>query len=176
MTLSRDRALFGTLLADARDLALRGQESKFVVYTAWGTEWKPFGQPRRKHPLHIVVLEAGVGEKIEEDARVFLARRQWYADRGRADQRGRVLVVCHASGFLNALDGVASGEKRIVFLTTNQLDELDPALIRPGRVDLAALIDDASHEQAKKLFTDFYGATMSVWMSCGVSLAWQHCR
>jgi len=62
------------------------------------------------------------------------------------------------SGFLNALDGVASGEERIIFLTTNHLERLDPALIRPGRVDLAALIDDADPDQAKTLFTNFYGS------------------
>ena len=60
------------------------------------------------------------------------------------------------SGFLNALDGVASGEERIIFLTTNHIERLDPALIRPGRVDLACLIDDASPSQAKRLFTKFY--------------------
>ena len=60
------------------------------------------------------------------------------------------------SGFLNALDGVASGEERIVFLTTNHISRLDPALIRPGRVDLSELIDDASPVQAKNLFTRFY--------------------
>lgn len=62
------------------------------------------------------------------------------------------------SGFLNALDGVASGEERIIFLTTNHVERLDPALIRPGRVDLSCLIDDASPLQAKRLFTRFYEA------------------
>jgi len=61
------------------------------------------------------------------------------------------------SGFLNALDGVASGEERVIFLTTNHLDRLDPALIRPGRVDLATPIDDAVPEQARTLFMNFYG-------------------
>lgn len=61
------------------------------------------------------------------------------------------------SGFLNALDGVASGEERIIFMTTNHPERLDPALIRPGRVDLSVLIDDASPTQAKRLFTQFYG-------------------
>lgn len=41
-TFSRDRALFPPLLAEARDAALRGQESRLVVHTAWGTEWHPF--------------------------------------------------------------------------------------------------------------------------------------
>ncbi len=61
------------------------------------------------------------------------------------------------SGFLNALDGVASGEERIIFLTTNHIERLDSALIRPGRVDLASLVDDAVPEQARTLFTNFYG-------------------
>ena len=62
------------------------------------------------------------------------------------------------SGFLNALDGVASGEERVIFMTTNHPERLDPALIRPGRVDLAMLIDDASPRQARRLFERFYGA------------------
>jgi len=66
------------------------------------------------------------------------------------------------SGFLNALDGVASGEERIIFLTTNHIENLDPALIRPGRVDLACLIDDASPSQAKRLFTRFYDSEQNV--------------
>jgi chaperone BCS1 len=66
------------------------------------------------------------------------------------------------SGFLNALDGVASGEERIIFLTTNHIEKLDPALIRPGRVDLACLIDDASPSQAKRLFTRFYDSEQVV--------------
>lgn len=61
------------------------------------------------------------------------------------------------SGFLNALDGVASGEERIIFMTTNHAEHLDEALIRPGRVDLMQLIDDATAEQAKLLFDRFYG-------------------
>ena len=61
------------------------------------------------------------------------------------------------SGFLNALDGVASGEERIIFMTTNHVGKLDPALIRPGRVDLMELIDDAAPEQASTLFNRFYG-------------------
>ena len=66
------------------------------------------------------------------------------------------------SGFLNALDGVASGEERIIFMTTNHPEVLDPALIRPGRVDLSVLIDDASPKQARCLFERFYGKAGTV--------------
>ncbi|GAA5871224.1 hypothetical protein JCM16303_000685 [Sporobolomyces ruberrimus] len=61
------------------------------------------------------------------------------------------------SGLLNALDGVASStSQRILFLTTNHLEKLDPALIRPGRVDLKELIDDATSHQTNELFDRFY--------------------
>ena len=81
-TLSRDRVVFPQLLAEARDMAMRGHEGKLVIHTPWGIEWKPFGLPRRKRPLRSVVLDEGIGEKIAEDTKAFLSRRQWYADRG----------------------------------------------------------------------------------------------
>lgn len=60
------------------------------------------------------------------------------------------------SGLLNALDGVASAEGRIVFMTTNYLERLDSALIRPGRVDVKEKIDYASHYQIRTMFLRFY--------------------
>jgi mitochondrial chaperone BCS1 len=40
------------------------------------------------------------------------------------------------STLLNVLDGVASQEGRVLILTTNHIERLDAALIRPGRVDI----------------------------------------
>lgn len=41
---------------------------------------------------------------------------------------------------MNVLDGVVDTPGRIVVLTTNVVDILDPALIRPGRVDKTILL------------------------------------
>lgn len=60
------------------------------------------------------------------------------------------------SGLLNAMDGVTSSEERIVFMTTNHLNRLDPALIRPGRVDIKIKIDNVTEYQIKQLFLRFY--------------------
>lgn len=60
------------------------------------------------------------------------------------------------SGLLNCLDGVASTEARIVFMTTNYLDRLDPALIRPGRVDLKSYVGYCSEHQLLEMFNRFY--------------------
>jgi len=63
------------------------------------------------------------------------------------------------SGLLNVLDGVASSEERLVFMTTNYVDRLDAALIRPGRVDVVQLIDNASDFQVMELFRRFFPDT-----------------
>lgn len=61
------------------------------------------------------------------------------------------------SGLLNALDGVAAGEGRVLFTTTNHLERLDPALVRPGRIDRKELIGCADRNQLRRLFVRFYG-------------------
>jgi len=66
------------------------------------------------------------------------------------------------SGLLNALDGVSSWEGRVLFLTTNHPDRVDPALIRPGWVDLKLELGHAVPDQARRLFPWFY-------QDCGLS-------
>jgi len=60
------------------------------------------------------------------------------------------------SGLLNAIDGVTSTEGRIVFMTTNYIERLDPALVRPGRVDSIQYIGHCSRHQLGEMFTKFY--------------------
>lgn len=60
------------------------------------------------------------------------------------------------SGLLNALDGVAAQEGRILYATTNKYTALDPALCRPGRMDIHVEFKLASKYQAQKLFYSFY--------------------
>jgi mitochondrial chaperone BCS1 len=62
------------------------------------------------------------------------------------------------SGLLNALDGVAAQEGKLLFMTTNHVDALDPALIRPGRVDVRCEFSLCSREQARQIFLQFYAS------------------
>ncbi|KAJ3036448.1 hypothetical protein HDV00_002732 [Rhizophlyctis rosea] len=228
-TLSRDRKLFNQMLDEAKQFSLSKEEGKMVIYTSWGVDWRPFGNPRRRRPIESVVLGEGVAKGILEDVRRFLEGGKWYYDRGIPYRRGYLLhgppgsgktsfiqalageleynicvlnlsergmtddrlshLLSHApprsivlledidaafsnrqqtekqgyqsqltfSGLLNALDGVGSSEERIIFMTTNHLPRLDPALIRPGRVDYQVLIDNATEQQARTMFLRFYG-------------------
>lgn len=60
------------------------------------------------------------------------------------------------SGLLNALDGVASAEEVITFMTTNHPERLDPALMRPGRIDLKLFLGNATDYQIRQMFMRFY--------------------
>lgn len=60
------------------------------------------------------------------------------------------------SGLLNALDGAASKDGSLVFMTTNHPDRLDDALVRPGRADVHLRFDKATYDQARRIFHAFY--------------------
>ena len=60
------------------------------------------------------------------------------------------------SGLLNALDGVGAQEGRLLFATTNKYMSLDPALSRPGRMDIHVEFKLASKYQATELYRCFY--------------------
>ncbi|CAL8118677.1 unnamed protein product [Orchesella dallaii] len=227
-----DRQVFYEMLEEARVLALKQFEGKTITYVAVGSEWRQFGHPKNKRPLHSVVLADGLSHRITADIQEFLESPEWYSRRGIPYRRGYLLygppgcgkssyitalaghldmAICilnlsdrslsddrlnhllsaapqqsiilledvdaafvsredsdqnktayqglnrvTLSGFLNCLDGVASSEARILFMTTNYKDRLDPALIRPGRVDFQALITYCSQNQIQQLFYNFY--------------------
>ncbi|KAF7300836.1 hypothetical protein MKEN_01309600 [Mycena kentingensis (nom. inval.)] len=62
------------------------------------------------------------------------------------------------SGLLNVIDGVGSEEGKLFFATTNHIDRLDAALMRPGRIDVKVQYEMATNGQAEALFARFFPA------------------
>jgi mitochondrial chaperone BCS1 len=60
------------------------------------------------------------------------------------------------SGLLNALDGVAAQEGRVVFMTTNHVSTLDPALIRPGRIDVTFPLGKSKRAELRRMVQRFF--------------------
>lgn len=60
------------------------------------------------------------------------------------------------SGLLNALDGIPAQNGQIVFMTTNCIEKLDSALIRPGRIDVKLKFDYATEEQIEQACKRFF--------------------
>ncbi|KAJ3724215.1 P-loop containing nucleoside triphosphate hydrolase protein [Lentinula guzmanii] len=83
-----------------------------------------------------------------EDVPQMISRRPWEIP----FSRSRVTL----STLLNVIDGVGSEEGRLFFTTTNHIDRLDPALIRPGRIDRKIPYYLATKEQAAALFMHFF--------------------
>jgi chaperone BCS1 len=64
------------------------------------------------------------------------------------------------SGYLNATDGFAAPEGKLLVITTNNPKSLDSAILRPGRVDYQVCLTNASNAQAKQLFQNNYRTSM----------------
>lgn len=67
------------------------------------------------------------------------------------------------SGLLNVLDGVGSQEGRVVIMTTNKPELLDPALIRPGRVDFRLFLGNISKASARDMFMRMFAPELLSW-------------
>ncbi|CAL9021918.1 unnamed protein product [Prunus brigantina] len=77
--------------------------------------------------------------------------------RGFSAQRTEVTL----SGLLNFIDGLWSscGDERIIVFTTNHKDRLDPALLRPGRMDVHIHMSFCSPCGFKTLASNYLGIT-----------------
>ena len=87
-------------------------------------------------------------------------------------QRGTVTATQHDTTFsarekpeakvslftlLNVIDGIGSQEGRLLIMTTNHEDRLDPALIRPGRVDVKLELGLTTKDINAQLFLRIFG-------------------
>lgn len=61
------------------------------------------------------------------------------------------------SGILNALDGILELNGAIIVMTTNHVDKLDPALIRPGRVNMRIEMKKMLAVDANRMIKRFFG-------------------
>jgi chaperone BCS1 len=60
------------------------------------------------------------------------------------------------AGLVNALDGVVDSPGRIVVMTTNHPDKLDPALIRPARVNIKLHLGHMQTPQALQMVAHYF--------------------
>jgi mitochondrial chaperone BCS1 len=72
---------------------------------------------------------------------------------GAAQVEGRSVTL---SGLLNVLDGLRAPDNVLFVMTTNRIEALDAALMRPGRIDYKLYFGDASEEQKVELYRRFF--------------------
>jgi chaperone BCS1 len=73
-------------------------------------------------------------------------------DEGVTPDRGNVTL----SGLLNVLDGFHAPANVVFVMTTNDAEALDPALLRPGRIDYKLYLGEAAESQKIELYRRFF--------------------
>ena len=96
--IGRNTRVFEHILKESYELASAKEEGKTIVYTNWGTEWRPFGQPRARRPLNSVILDEGIAENIVKDINEWQDSAGWYRERGIPYRRGYLLYGPPGSG------------------------------------------------------------------------------
>lgn len=81
-----------------------------------------------------------------------------FQDRKSQDSSKNAITI---SGILNVLDGIVTRDGFVAFLSTNFKNHLDPALIRPGRIDTVLHFGYAIKEQIYNLYKNFMGSLFS---------------
>lgn len=64
------------------------------------------------------------------------------------------------SFILNLIDGLDENYGRILIITSNFYDKIDPALIRPGRIDLKIEMKKASIQTIKDMYYHYYNSKL----------------
>jgi chaperone BCS1 len=69
---------------------------------------------------------------------------------------------------LNLWDGIRETPGRILVITSNHYDKLDPALIRPGRIDITHEMSNSNHKNIADIFLNLFGHEMDSELLGGV--------
>ncbi|QDS72637.1 hypothetical protein FKW77_002362 [Venturia effusa] len=99
-------------------------------------------------PKCIVLMEDIDSARIERGMKANSEEEGDSAKRKHGRNSGPVTL----SGLLNAIDGSASQEGRVLIMTSNSPERLDDALLRPGRIDKQLRFPASSSAMAARLF------------------------
>lgn len=91
---------------------------------------------------------------IIEDIDACMATKVRVKKKGKEEKTDGVTL----SGLLNALDGITTPENQVFILTTNHPENLDPALLRKGRVDVQMEFGNMEADMVKAMFLAFFPA------------------
>ncbi|OJD20745.1 hypothetical protein ACJ73_07920 [Blastomyces percursus] len=186
----RNPKILKEVLEEARHSFLEREDDRIVIYSGLKAgdsfQWVR-NTPKTPRPFSTVVLDRNEKSRLLEDIREYLHPRTrfWYHTHGIPYQRGYLFSACEdidcvdisqnrrdsptapgqqglsLSAFLNAIDGVAAAEGRLFMVTTNYPEKLDPALTRPGRIDIKIVFHYANRAVIQELFRSMYTASNS---------------
>lgn len=109
-------------------------------------------------PPNSVILFEDIDCMSSGKARV--AASEWSSKKGLTSCDGKDEVSDRLgvtlSGLLNMLDGFSAPENVLFVMTSNRIETLDRALLRPGRIDYRLCMGEASEQQKIELYRRFF--------------------
>ena len=69
-------------------------------------------------------------------------------------------VRTHLHALLNTLDGLATPHGLVTIITTNHIEALDPAMVRPCRIDLVREVTPLDHAAFVEMFASFFDGAL----------------
>lgn len=72
------------------------------------------------------------------------------------EQQKPVKSTLTLNDVLNVLDGVCESQNRIIIMTSNHIEKIDPALLRPGRCDLTVKFELATRKTITEMFQCYF--------------------
>lgn len=63
--------------------------------------------------------------------------------------------------FLNLIDGIKETPGRIIIITSNHIEKIDPALLRPGRIDLHIKMKSVCYDILSEMYNYYYNKNIN---------------
>lgn len=113
-------------------------------------------KPEMEHPkiadCMTEIISQKLGTKSEKDVESYLSEIRQAMSFSKSDIKGKL----NLAGLLNVLDGVIDCPDRVVIMTTNHPELLDPALIRPGRINKQMHLDLLKTQEALLMLEHYF--------------------
>lgn len=100
-------------------------------------------------------------EDLDADSSVVRSRTLKPKAKKRKKKEVAVFDALNLTGLLNVLDGIVDTPGRMIVITTNHPEMLDPALIRPGRIDKILELGYMSAEDIILMIQHYFEAKLS---------------
>ncbi|MBC8437153.1 AAA family ATPase [bacterium] len=129
------------------------QSSKITKDIIVAEEIDTFGLTKRKDKDEELVGT----EKTAKDDQTVSKKSDFSEDDNNSFQSMAAAYGAHVLGkVLKSLDGIISNHGRIIIITSNKVEQLDAALLRPGRIDLQLEIGYFTLEMLEDFLNKFY--------------------
>ena len=140
---------------NARLLVLNGDDIGFISETADTSSYKP----TEDSYTVFLVEDVDCGFAMKDIIRPM--KWNMYDDDETDDTDDEKKRPAGLATILNCIDGFGAPENVIYILTTNHIENLDPALIRPGRCDLKIEVGYVCEETFKQFIKFHYGVDIN---------------